>query len=198
MKRTALMAVVLVAGTVAYAQTQPQPQPVPPLALVSNTEANAQDSPLVRAAKRAAEARRKSGSKSIAVITDESVTKSTKVLSTSSGSAEIPDFTSKNYPAAPSYPSSSARAAASSIKVTDEYGAVAAAYPRMPQPSQNTGSTLRTAENAGYAPPPPAQNSSNPRPQSPASTVTAPRSATNSSQGPAQSQNAGPNRPPNP
>ena len=197
MKSTALMSVLLVAASVAYAQTQPQP--VPPLALVSDTRVTVQDSPLVQAAKRAAEKRRNSPSKSMGVITDATVTKSNVVLTTSSGSADIPDFTLKNYPAAPPASASpSARAAApATMRTTDEYSALAAAYPRLPQPSQNTGATLRTAENGGYLPSAAAPSAALPRAQSP-TTVTSPRTATNASAGPSQSTNAGPNRPPSP
>ena len=182
MKRTAVMSVLLAAATAAYAETSQQKP-----ALVSDVQASAQDSPLVQAAKRTVGTRRNVPS---VVITNATVAKSAKILTTSNGGARIPDYTSS--PSAPA-PAPSARSAAPSRASgagQEAYMQLAASDPRLPQPSQNTSS----GSVAGATAPPVVQTSSSSLPQSSASVAVAPRTATNSSYGPAQSQNAGPNR----
>jgi hypothetical protein len=176
MKRTALLMMVLAAGA-----------------------AGAEDSPLVQAAKQTA-ARRKTATN---VITNATVTRSTKTLSTSRGAAQIPDYTAK-----PTTPNTYAPAGGSATQIVvptrpgtpagGAYPQLAASDPRLPQPSQNAmgGAALGMAQNAGYGATTPrtVQSSAYAPPASSASPAVAPRTAANSSSGPAPSQNAGQNR----
>ena len=158
--------------------------------------AQAEESPVVQAAKRGLAARRNPSRASIAVITDATLAKSTAVLTTSSGAAEIPDYTAKSTYA----PQTSAVAAtpATVRPVTyrlstaglDGHALLAAGNPCQPQISQNTssGSPASIAQSAGRSP-----SSSSARPAQ-NSASDAPRMATNSSAGPRESENAGPNR----
>jgi hypothetical protein len=145
MKR--LIAILILGAAVAvHAQTPVDSGTPDHPALVSDTNARAADSPLVQLAKRTVAQRRITGTKPMAVITNENVSRSTTVLSTSSGSAAIPDYTSRT--AVPTAPQSTP---APTQRATNlGYAAQAAADPTMPQISNNSNTTYgpRTAQNS--------------------------------------------------
>lgn len=181
MKRTALMSVLLAATTAAYAETSQQKP-----ALVSDVQVSAQDSLLVQAAKRTVGTRRNVPS---VVITNATVGRSSKILTTSRGAADIPDYTARDTAPAPAPAAPSAAPSRPSAAGQEAYAQLAASNPRLPQPSQNTS----IGSEAGATAPPVVQTPSASMPQSSASVAVAPRTATNSSYGPAQSQNTGTN-----
>lgn len=170
MKTTAVITVLLAASVSVFAETQ-------------------QDSPLVQAAKRTAEARRKPAA---TVITNATVANSKGVLSTSNGGAPVPAYTPRNANSS-STPAPVARGAAqpASGRVADSYSILAATNARLPQPSQNTtgGMTAVAAQNSGYTPPAVQGTSYAPV----RSSAALPPAATNS-RTLAESQNSGANR----
>lgn len=187
----------LTCAAAAQAQTQtgsqtPAVSPTRP-ALLSETAESETDSPAVLAAKRAL-ARRRAGIAPKAVITQETLAKSTAVLTTGSGAPAIPQVPTS---AAPAPPTDAAPPKRASSAAQGGYGPPA--YESCePKPAQNT-SPLRVAANSASAAtaPPTATNSSLPPQPATAAPATVPVAA-NSSDGPRPSQNAGPYRTPTP
>jgi hypothetical protein len=194
MKTTALTTMLLAAGALAYAQT-PQRPATPPPALVSDVQMQPQDSPLVQAAKRNVANRQKVTAAHIGVITNETVARSTGTLSTTTAVAPIPVYTPRKSDSAPATATRKPDVPAPASSGKDPYELLAEDNPRLPAVARN-----RTTPQANMAPSSPidaraVQNTSSARPRTSASDATVPSTATNLTDDPPQSQNAGPNRP---